>query len=222
MGVRGVQLTLFKNYLSNRLQRVRVGELTSSDLPINYGVPQGSVLGPTLFLTFINDLCNLQLMNGKIITFADDTALVFHGNSWEEAYDFAQAGFNRVTAWLRNNALTLNIEKTKFIPFSIRNSFNHDNFSLRAHFCTVNHPCHCSKISIAPQIRYLGIIIDSTLSFNSHLDLLSSRTRKLIYVFKNLRHIADKSIIKMVYQSLCQSVIAYCITVWGVHAKPAL
>lgn len=217
IGVRDTQLNLFNDYLTNRKQRVRVGDFTSDDLPITYGVPQGSVLGPTLFLIFINDLCDTRLANGKLITFADDTALIFHGDTWEEAFGFAQLGFDEVYSWLRNNRLSLNVDKTKFMPFSLRSipSGIFDNYSIRAHSCYSTFPCSCSHLSLSLNIKYLGVIIDNTLRFNLHLDLISSRTRKLIYIFKNLRHVADKNIIKMVYIALCQSIISYCITVWG-------
>lgn len=221
LGIRGIQHNLFQDYLSNRQQRVKIDENVSEDLPITYGVPQGSVLGPTLFLTYINDLCNLQLPNGKVITYADDTALIFHGDTWEQAYDFAQSGFNTVTSWLTDNVLTLNVDKTKFIPFSIRRSAVsvHNKYSIKAHFCKSNQVCQCDDLTLAFNIKYLGVMIDSTLSFNRHIDLLSSRTRKLIFIFKTLRHVSDKNIINMVYLALCQSILCYCITVWGGSCK---
>lgn len=224
MGIRDTQLKLFRDYLADRHQRVRIGEFVSDDLPICYGVPQGSVVGPTLFLTFINDLCDLLLQNGKIVTFADDTALIFHGDSWDEVYSLAQSGFNTVTSWLNNNGLTLNVSKTKFVPFSIKNISPavHENFYIKAHYCSSAHSCSCSRLEIAFSIKYLGVMIDNTLSFKHHLDLLSSRTRKLIFVFKNLSRIADKNVIKMVYMALCQSILTYCITVWGGTCKTNL
>lgn len=82
----------------------------SSDLPLEYSVPQGSILGPTLFLVYINDLCSLNIPNCKIISFADDMALVFSGDSWTNTFYHAQAGFDLVSHWLRVNVLTLNVE----------------------------------------------------------------------------------------------------------------
>lgn len=224
MGIRNNQLHLFTDYLTDRWQRVRVGEVTSDDLPIDYGVPQGSVLGPTLFLAYINDLCDLQLRNGKIVTFADDTALIFHGDSWQEVYDTAQSGFNLVYSWLKNNALTLNVEKSKYIPFTIKNIpwTTHDNYSIIAHSCPDDQSCSCPNLTLASHIKYLGIMVDNTLSFNLHIDLLSARTRKLIFIFKSLRDISDTHIINMVYQALCQSILTYCITAWGGVSKSSL
>jgi hypothetical protein len=93
-----------------------VGELISKDLPVTYGVPQGSVLGPTLFLTYINELCDLQLSNVKVVSFADDTALIFHGDSWDDVYKDAQFGLNLATFWLKNHGLTLNVNNQNLFP----------------------------------------------------------------------------------------------------------
>jgi hypothetical protein len=224
LGIRNNQHRLFVDYLSGRKQRVRIGDITSTDLPITCGVPQGSVLGPTLFLIFINDLCNLHVPNGRIVTFADDTALIFHGNTWKQAYGYAQKGFNLVCSWLVDNSLILNVEKTKYIPFAIKTPSNsiHGNFSIKAHFCSNKSSCSCLSLTPVSNIRYLGVIIDSSLNFNLHIDLLSSRVRKLMYIFKNLRHVSDLDVIKMVYLALCQSILTYGITVWGGTCKSRL
>lgn len=96
--------------------------------------------------------------------------------------------------------------------------------TLYAHYC--NFPsdgqCMCSAIRITDRIKYLGIIIDETLSFKHHIEALCARTRKLIFVFKKLRHIADPQLIRQVYFSLCQSVLTYCITTWGGAGKTLL
>lgn len=84
LGVRELQLKLLKDYLTDRIQCVKIGNITSEEVPVTFGVPQGSILGPTLFLVYINDICQLGLPDSKIVAFADDTALLFSGNYWCE------------------------------------------------------------------------------------------------------------------------------------------
>lgn len=218
IGVRGTELKLFTDYLSDRKQCVKIGNCVSGELPITHGVPQGSILGPTLFLIYINQLCDLPLEHGKIISYADDTALLFSADTWKDAYESAQKGFNCVSNWLYRNYLTLNTDKTKFINFSIRNSTEiTSQLKLTAHSCfDTNGPlCSCPDLNSTASIKYLGIILDSNLNFKNHIDQLVSRLRKLIFIFKKLRHIADAKLIKSVYIALVESVLSYCITTWG-------
>lgn len=223
MGIRGTQYNLLKDYLSKRCQCVKINGFTSSDLPVTYGVPQGSILGPTLFLAYINDLCGLEIAGGKIITYADDTVLLFSGHTWDEVFRDAQRGFDIVSHWLSSNILTLNADKTHYIAFSMRNSKTPlPSYSLFAHHCCNDEVCCCPTITRTNSIKYLGVIIDNILSFKYHIELVSSRLRKLIYVFKNLRHAADPKLVRQVYLALGQSILEYCITVWGGAPKTTL
>lgn len=101
-------MKLFQSYLRNRTQCTRVGIHKSAELSIQYCVPQSRVLGPRLFLAYVNDLCDLNLETGKIVSYADDTALIFKAQSWGETFHAAQRGFNKITQWLSQNKLTLN------------------------------------------------------------------------------------------------------------------
>lgn len=225
MGVRGSQLELFQNYLTNRSQIIQINHHSSNELPIYYGVPQGSILGPTLFLVFINDLCNLNIPNAKITSFADDTAITFVANTWAELEDKAQLGFDVALNWLHTHTLTLNTSKTKFITYSINPATQPNTpISLKAHKCKLQTQvsCHCTPISPTDEIKYLGIIIDRNLKFKSHINVLTGRVRKLIYVFKTLRNIANPITIRTVYFALCLSIITYCIPCWGGAAKTLL
>lgn len=227
LGIRGTQLGLFEDYLSERTQSVKVGGSVSDECQVNYGVPQGSVLGPTLFLIYINELGVLTLPKGKVITFADDTALLFTADTWSEVFMCAQSGFNIVTNWLRDNVLTLNAEKTKYVTFSLKRQTPPPTMApntILAHTCPFPHSttCTCVQISRADCIKYLGVIVDSTLRFQEHIHTLKNRLRKLIYVFKTLRNVTDDKIKKMVYYALAQSLITYCITSWGGAPKSTL
>lgn len=226
LGIRDSQLKLFTSYLEQRAQCVRLGSVLSDEQEnTSFGVPQGSILGPTLFLIYINDLCNLKLDRGTIISYADDTALLFSADSDSEVFEFAQNGFNVVNKWLQHNLLTLNAEKTNYIKFSMRDQISSTtNAKLYAHHCYSpnNAQCSCPVIKSTNQIKYLGIILDHNLSFKPHIKTLCGRVRKLIFIFKKLRHIADHYIIRQVYFALCQSILTYCITTWGGAGKTLL
>ncbi|XP_026326060.1 uncharacterized protein LOC113234789 [Hyposmocoma kahamanoa] len=180
----------------------------------------------TDFLCYINELCQVQIPNCNIIAYADDTTLTFYGDSWEDVFSLAQKGFDIVNHWLAANSLTLNTDKTKYVPFCIRNTTSNSclDFDLYAHKCSFppTATCSCDKIERTQNIRYLGIIIDQNLSFYPHIQSLSQKIRKLIFVFKHLRHIADFKVLRNVYLALAQSLLTYCITSWGGAAKNKL
>lgn len=223
IGIRNTQLQFFRSLLSGRTQLVKINDNYSDELPISYGVPQGSIIGPTLFSIFINDLCNISLYNGSTVSYADDTALTFFGDSWTELQDIAQRGFDTINSWLLTHFLTLNASKTKFINFSIRPASQPKTpLVLVAHSCFFTHSCQCPLIIPTDNIKYLGIIVDKLLNFKAHIDTLTGRVRKLIYIFKNLRDIANTFVIRKIYYALCQSLISYCISCWGGVPKTTL
>lgn len=225
IGIRGVQLDLFKSYLSNRSQAVKIGEYLSSNVDVSFGVPQGSVLGPTLFLIYINSLCEIDIPQVKIITFADDTVLVFQHTSWSSVKKIAEKGLREVSKWLDFNLLTLNIKKTKYITFSIRKNLQPDqNFALKAHSldCDNFNICQCPFLTSTNSIKYLGIEIDNNLNWQQHLSNLKTKIRKLTPIFKRIRNLKDDKTNKMLYFTLCQSITSYGISAWGAARKCAL
>lgn len=225
VGVRGVPLDLFKDYLSNRTQTVKIGNTFSSKLKINFGVPQGSVLGPTLFLIYINNLCNIFIPDSKVITFADDTVILFQDATWSDVKSSAEQGLRVIMNWLDRNLLTLNVTKTKYITFSIKNNLQpSSDFNLKVHStdCRNAGDCECSFISAADSIKYLGIEIDKHLNWKQHINNLKTRIRKLIPIYKKIRNLKDKVISKTVYFTLCRSIITYGISAWGGARKSNL
>ncbi|CAB3258559.1 unnamed protein product [Arctia plantaginis] len=222
VGVRGAALKIYTDYLKDRTQCVRIGSLTSNEVPVLCGVPQGSILGPTLFTIYLNELCDISLPNSHICSYADDTAILVYGKTWAETRISAEQAFSLTVNWLANNLLTLNLEKTTYLTFAINPSSQPavDSITIKAHTCPINSlKCSCPSLNRTSSTKYLGVTLDHFLNWYEHMQILAARVRKLIYVFKKLRNSADLPILKTIYTSLCESIITYCIPLWGGSAK---
>lgn len=225
VGIRGLALDWFTNYLAGRTQRVRVEGHESDVAVCTYGVPQGSTLGPVLFLIYINDLCNTTLHGLDLLMFADDTVLLLHEKTWQKVVELAEDCLSVVMKWLENSLLTLNTSKTKYMCYSITAAGEPENYiNLRIHTYPCNRgsrpaQCSCSVLSRVNYIKYLGVLLDDKLNWSNHIASLAPRIRKLIYVFRTLRTVADFKLVLQIYKALGECIIRYCICAWGTAAK---
>lgn len=229
LGIRGNALLWLRDYLTERYQYVRVENHSSNPCVGSYGVPQGSTLAPTLFLAYVNDLCKFETQGADIQMFADDTVVLFHSNTWDNVQQLAEKVMSHITAWLEDSLLSLNVNKTNFLCFSKTMASSPKIFHLRMHCHPCNRSiiesstrCNCPKLTRTTEIKYLGVNIDDKLNWKKHINTVSGRLRKLIYIFKDLRIIPDTSLLIQTYKALAECLITYCICSWGSAAKTHL
>lgn len=205
-GIRGFALEWFRSYLNSRTQFIEINGIRSSCLPISYGVPQGSILGPLLFLIYINDIGTLELA-GKISLFADDTVIYYKGKSEQEIIKNIQKDMLILFQWLIDNKLTLNKEKTMYMFFhkpsyksGLQNSIMLGDWN----------------ISRVTSFRYLGLFLDSTLSWDTHIEFIKNKITPIIGVLFRLRHAKLPTyVLKSIYHSLIHSHLSYMNMIWG-------
>ena len=188
-GFRGPSFDLLKSYLTNRVQYVTIDGKSSNIQRITTGVPQGSVLGPTLFLIFINDIHKLNL-NGRIRLFADDTTLFYNTSNIDDIPSMVQSDLTILQEYFNSNMLSINLSKTKFMIFkSAQKSVNVDiNISI----CNV-------KIEIVESYKYLGIILDSNLTWQHHIDYIRKKVAPLVGFLRKLAYYVPSAILRNIY-----------------------
>ena len=165
-GIRGSSLNWFESYLSNRKQYVFFNGESSSLKDITCGVPQGSVLGPILFLIYINDLPNSSKFF-EFFLFADDTNIYYEADSLDKLELTLNKGLKELHTWLIVNRLSLNIKKTNFVLFHPYNKQVQRNITLK-----INK----KAISEKDSVKYLGIMIDSGLTWKTHIETLTKKS----------------------------------------------
>lgn len=215
-GIRGVAYNFMKSYLTNRTQLVKINSKLSSEAQVQYGVPQGTILGPILFILYINDMFSLPL-NGEITCFADDTALSISGESWEEAFLLAESDMNKLKMWMDLNILTMNVTKTQYITFSINargQPSNHLKIKIHNNEC-VTQNCDCDALGKVPSVQYLGVKIDQHLNWREQTIATSKRIRQTAYKFRELRHVLSLDSLRKVFYAIVHSVYNYAIVAWG-------
>lgn len=221
IGVQGGALEWFKSYLSARRQTVSILNQNSDIKEYEYGVVQGSILGPLLFLVYINNLEKVNL-TGQLFMFADDTAIIFSGQNWDEVFQTASRDMSLIKKWFDQNVLTMNISKTKCLPIALRRGAEPPaGLRVVVHACgdTANTACACLAIERVDSYKYLGVVMDSQLRWEKHVTLIKIKIRKMIYVFYQLANILNGKEFKIVYCAYVQSVLQYGIIAWGEPLK---
>ena len=204
-GIRGNLLNWFHSYLTDRKQFVSINGQNSDLMDITCGVPQGSVLGPLLFLLYINDLPNIsKILNFYL--FADDTNIYYESKSLNEIEKTVNKELDKLYLWLNVNRLSLNLDKTNYIIFHPFNKKLKQHITIKI-----------NKKAIAEKefIKYLGILLDSTLTWKYQISSICKKISRALGVMYKLRPFLPLNVMKNVYYSLIHSHINYAIEIWG-------
>ena len=205
-GVRGDANDWFKSYLSGRWQQVKyTGNIRSDPLPVQCGVPQGSVLGPLLFIVYTNDI-HMSLSHCNCILFADDTTIFKTGADINSISQGVTDDMNMLVDWFRANKLSLNLSKTNCILFKPKNSDCNTEFSL-----TIGS----DSIDLVCETKFLGMIIDENLSWAKHAKSIINKNSSGIYMINLVRNILPSKQKCMLYMSLVNSNLIYGLLLWG-------
>ena len=210
-GIRGIANMWLHDYLSNRKQFVDFCGTQSKVEEINCGVPQGSVLGPLLFLIYINDLPLVSELLNTII-FADDTNLFITHEDIDVLQTTANEELVKVSEWLKVNKLSLNIKKSHAILFGKR-AYNPESFSLFI---------DKTKINIVNETKFLGICIDKNLNWSNHIKLIACKIAKGIGIINKIKYKVNKSTLIKLYYSFIYPFLIYGNIIWGNAAKQHL
>ena len=209
-GIRGVAHKWLDSYIKHRKQFVSFNDVNSDFLDMVCGVPQGSILGPILFIIYINDLCNVSTVL-KYVLFADDTNLFISGNDLKQLCSQLNIELDKLNVWFMVNKLSLNISKTNFILFS--NKFiDKANLDIRINGNAINRVF---------ETKFLGVIIDSKLNWKQHIAYVKTKLNKCIGVIYKASYVLDTNALRLIYCSLYLPYLSYCCEVWGTSYKTA-
>ena len=203
-GIRGCALSWFKSYLANRNQFVTYNGVSSTTKNIRCGVPQGSILGPLLFLIYINDLYS-ACKDTTAILLADDTNLFKSGTDINAMERDINDELRNISVLLKVNKLSLNVDKTYYMILS-RKKTERKNITLR-----INE----QVISEVRKIKFLGVMLDNKVNWKDHInDIPGKVSRGIGMILKARRHLTKKALMTL-YYSFIYPYLTYCNHIWG-------
>jgi len=198
-------LKWFKSYLTDRTQQVKFNNVTSSKRKTIYGVPQGSILGPILFLIYINDL-NKVLKYCKCKMFADDTIIYYSSSDSIEIENKINYDLNNLAIWLKSNTISLNVSKTKFMLVrGVQASMPNVNCNIKI---------ENEKIENVNVIKYLGVMIDKHLNFREHIGYIIKKISKKVNFLFRIGDSVSPLTRTIIYKSIVAPHFDYCSTIF--------
>ena len=210
-GVIGNAYELLSSYLDNRTQRCAVNGVISNTCTLTCGIPQGTILGPLLFLLYTNDLPNC-LSNSKPRMYADDTHLTYADNDICSIETSLNQDLSNINRWLIANKLTLNMTKTEFMLIGSRQKLN----SLSAFPVLEINGTQLNRVNFT---KSLGVLIDENLTWSNHINAITKKISSGIGSIKRISHCVPPATLHTIYHGLVQSHFDYCSVVWGNCAK---
>ncbi len=202
-GIRGIALDWIRSYLNQRKQYLSFKGTNSHVFTMPCGVPQGSVLGPLLFILYSNDIPK-SLEHCKAILFADDTTLYLSSPDIRNLYCHMNNDLDNLNDWFKANKLSLNASKTKYMSFNMKNGHHLLNLSIGDDFL--------EKVN---ETKFLGIIIDDELKWNKHIDYCRKKISSGVYAMNSAKHILSTNHLRILYSSLIQPYLTYGNLLWG-------
>ena len=208
-GIRGVTLDWFNSYLTNRTQFTEVNGVVSSVCDLTCGVPQGSILGPLLFLIYIDGIFSCSKI-ALTVGFADDTAMEYAAKDIRTLISTANNDLVNIAHWFNMNKLSLNATKTKYMILAPRQKLSQVDFE---HVDSVK----ISDVAIkrVVEINYLGVIIDDSLSWNLQIASVCSKVAKANGILSMVKGFVPSYLLRILYFSYVYPSVLYAISVWG-------
>ena len=213
-GIRGTPLEWFKSYLKNRTHYVTYKNHSSDMSFLTTGVPQGSVLGPLLFIIYTNDL-PYCLKKTKCILFADDTTIYASGKSLPELYNSLNSDLRIMADWFRANKLSLNVGKTVYMIFNNKLDRDLEDAGLLLKLGS-------EEIKLVTNTKFLGLQIDNKLKWNEHLKHVKSKLSSTLYALRAAKNVFGTRQLQTIYNSLFQPYLDYGLILWGAACQKVL
>ena len=212
LGFTEATLNWFKSYLSDRKQITDVDGTTSTEQKVNLGVPQGSILGPILFLIYVNDMNNSD-QSATFLKFADDTTILTHGDTLDEAVEKMNYSLDKVSRWFQRNKLNLNPSKTRYMLF---NSHTAETNLVKIGQEFIERVWENGK---EKAFKLVGLQLDEKLKWTHHIGYILKKINSSNYALTKASKTLNTKNKKLVYSGLVHSHLVYGLPIWG-HATP--